>query len=192
MAELAPHFRGFTLSISIDGYGRLYEYLRHGASWSRLGGQPRCAGANPRRRSGGHARRSQNANALDVVRLVGFLDERELFLSYNAVDHPARLRPTNLPRSIRDRAAARIREYLALRAHPRNAAVLEAYCERLEAPEPAFDPELFDEFLQFTAELDASRGESIRDAAPELARLLEGEGIALTAPGRSAEPVVRA
>src|SRR5581483_2819836 len=30
LAELAPRFRGFNVSVSIDGAGKLYEYLRHG------------------------------------------------------------------------------------------------------------------------------------------------------------------
>ena len=179
VAELAPHFRGFTLSISVDGYGRLYEYLRSGASWTSWSPTSMRWARSP---AFGLAITPtlQNTNVLDMVRLVSFLDERELFLSYNAVDYPERLRPTNLPRAIRDRAAARLREYLAL-TRSRNASVLEAYCERLEASEPAFDPELFDEFLCFTAELDASRGESLRTAAPELVHLLEAEGFELPA-----------
>jgi hypothetical protein len=167
VAELAPAFRGFNISISVDGYGPLYEYLRHGASWSRLVGNLDwfqdianvMVAVTPT---------LQNANALDMVRLVTFLEDRELHISYNAVDFPDRLRPSNLPPSIRLRAAARLRE-------PNNAGVIQAYCERLESGDPAFDADLFDEFLAFTRDLDASRGQSLAEAAPELVELLEEE-----------------
>jgi MoaA/NifB/PqqE/SkfB family radical SAM enzyme len=36
LAELAPRFRGISVSVSIDGHEALYEYLRHGASWEKL------------------------------------------------------------------------------------------------------------------------------------------------------------
>jgi MoaA/NifB/PqqE/SkfB family radical SAM enzyme len=180
VAELAPAFRGFNISISVDGYGPLYEYLRHGASWSRLVENLDwfqdianvMVAVTPT---------LQNTNALDMVRLVSFLEDRELHISYNAVDFPDRLRPSNLPTSIRHRAAARLREYLATGCSPNNAGVIRAYCERLESPDPPFDGDLFDEFLAFTRDLDASRGQSLAEAAPELAGLLEEEGIRVQA-----------
>jgi len=82
--------------VSIDGHGKLYEYLRHGASWRKLVDTLRwlCRLPNlvvtvvPT---------LQNGNALDMVTLLRFLDEEGLALSYNVVSWPARLRPTNLP-----------------------------------------------------------------------------------------------
>ena len=177
LEELAPHFREFNVSISIDGYGRLFEYLRHGSSWSKLLDTIDWLESIPRVSIAATVT-LQNANALDMARLVSFLDGRDIQIAYNAVDFPDRLRPENLPLAGRLQAAARLREYLVTACSARNAGVVRAFVQRLEAPDLAFDPALFDEFLSFMAQLDADRGESLAGAAPELAELLAAEGAA--------------
>lgn len=176
LEELAPLFRGFNVSLSIDGHGKVYEYLRHGASWRRLVDNlcwfrqlPNLAlAAVPT---------LQNGNALDMVTLLRFVDEHELPLLYNVVTWPARLRPANLPPSVRRIAARRLRAYLDAECRPANLAVVRAYCEVLEEAGDGFDAALFGEFMTFTNDLDAGRGESLREAAPELVALVRAAGV---------------
>jgi MoaA/NifB/PqqE/SkfB family radical SAM enzyme len=176
LAELAPHFRMMCVTLSVDGYGRLYEYLRHGGSWSRL-----CDTLDWLRTIPGVSVNIsptlQNTNALQMRSLVRWVDQEDLSLNFNALSWPARLAPANLPPAIRRRAAARLREYLATGASKRNVEVVRAYCEVLDAAGDGFDERLFEEFMEFTNDLDAARGENLAEAAPELAQMLGNEGV---------------
>jgi MoaA/NifB/PqqE/SkfB family radical SAM enzyme/SAM-dependent methyltransferase len=176
LAELVPRFRGFNVSVSIDGHGKVYEYLRHGGSWRKLVENLSWLRQVPNLVITA-VPTLQNGNALDMVTLLRFLDERELYLSYNVLTWPARLRPTNLPPSVRRIAAARLRAYLDAECRPANLAVVRNYCEILEEAGGDFDAGLFDEFMTFTNDLDAARGESLCEAAPELVALIRAAGI---------------
>ncbi len=176
LEELAPRFRGFNLSLSIDAHGKLYEYLRHGASWHRLVDNLRWFRQLPGLDLS-VVPTLQNGNALDMVTLLRFLDEHELRLAYNEVTWPARLRPANLPPSVRRIAARRLRAYLDAECRPANLAVVRAYCEVLEEAGDGFDAGSFGEFMTFTNDLDAGRGESLREAAPELVALVRAAGV---------------
>jgi MoaA/NifB/PqqE/SkfB family radical SAM enzyme/SAM-dependent methyltransferase len=176
LEELAPLFRGFNLSLSIDAHGKLYEYLRHGGSWRRLVDNLHWFRQLPNLVLAA-VPTLQNGNALDMVPLLRFLDEHELPLAYNVVTWPARLRPTNLPPNVRRIAARRLRAYLDAECRPANLAVVRAWCEILEEAGDDFDAGLFGEFMTFTNDLDAGRGESLREAAPELVALVRAGGV---------------
>jgi hypothetical protein len=176
LAEVAARFRGFNLSLSIDGHGRLYEYLRHGASWEKLMENIRAFARMPNV-DVAVVPTLQNCNALGMVTLLRFLDQHELRLAYNVVSWPARLSPANLPPSVRRIAARRLRSYQCDECRPANTAVVEAYIEALEEVGDEFDPELFAEFMTFTNDLDASRGQSLGQVAPELLSLLRAAGV---------------
>ena len=185
LQELAPHFRGISLALSIDGLGKLYEYLRHGSNWEKLlehlpwfrqlPNVQLIAGPT-----------FQNANALDMVPLLRFLDEQGLPVVYNAVNWPARLRPDNLPPNVRRIAAKRLRHYLESECKACHFSVVRNYCQALEAPGDDFDEELFAEFMSFTADLDADRGESIHRVAPELVALVRAGGVTWPDPKKKA------
>jgi MoaA/NifB/PqqE/SkfB family radical SAM enzyme/SAM-dependent methyltransferase len=177
--KLAPLFRGVTVALSIDGHGKLYEYLRHGASWARLldnlpwfqelsNVQPIVVPT------------FQSANALEMVPLLRFLDQYGFGLGFNAVNWPARLQPTNLPPNIRRIAAGRLRTYLESECRQANVSVVRGYCTALEDAGDTFDAALFNEFMMFTNDLDAERGESLREAAPELIALVYAAGLTWT------------
>jgi MoaA/NifB/PqqE/SkfB family radical SAM enzyme len=183
LEELAPAFRGFGTSVSIDGYGRLFEYLRHGGRWDTLRGTLDwltgldCVSVSV-------TPTLQNTNALNMVRLFRALDTYDLTFSYNVLTWPTRLQPANLPPAIRSLAAQRLRDYLRDDCAPYNAEVVCGYAEVLEEDPDAFDEELFHEFMTFTNDLDDSRGERLADAAPELFDLIAEAGIVWTADRR--------
>ena len=175
LEALAPHFRRFSVSVSVDAHGKLNEYLRHGSVWPTLvenlgwlRGLPIDVSIAPT---------LQNGNALDIVTLLRFVDELDLPLGYNILNEPARLHATNLPPSVRRIAALRLRGYLDAGCKPINRGVVQGYCETLEGAGDAFDPVLFGEFVTFTNDLDAARGESLCDAAPELIALVRAAGV---------------
>jgi MoaA/NifB/PqqE/SkfB family radical SAM enzyme/SAM-dependent methyltransferase len=176
LEALAPQFRGFNVSVSIDAYGKLNDYLRHGSEWPRLVENVGWFRSIPNVLVS-IVPTLQNCNALDMTALVRFADERDLALGYNALSEPARLRPTNLPPNVRRIAAQRLRAYLDAECKPTNAGVVQAYFEILETPGDAFDAELFHEFMTFTNDLDVDRGERLADAAPELVALIRAAGI---------------
>ena len=177
LADLARHFRGFNVSVSIDGYGKLNEYLRHGSDWSTVVANLDWLRAIPNV-DVAIVPTLQNGNALELPALLRFADARDFPIAYNVVTEPAHLRPANLPPTVRRIAARRLRDYLDAECKPVNRGVVRAYCEILEQPGDDFDPERFHEFATFTNDLDADRGESLRDAAPELAALLRVAGVA--------------
>jgi SAM-dependent methyltransferase/MoaA/NifB/PqqE/SkfB family radical SAM enzyme len=176
LADLAPRFRGFNVSLSIDAHGKLYEYLRHGASWRTLVENLRWLRQVPNLAISA-VPTLQNGNVLDIVTLLRFLDEHEVPLAFNVLSWPARLRPANLPPSVRRIAAERLRGYLDEECRPANLPVVRSYCEALEDAGDDFDADLFGEFMTFTNDLDAARGESLADAAPELAALIRAAGV---------------
>jgi MoaA/NifB/PqqE/SkfB family radical SAM enzyme len=187
LEELAPKFRGFNLSLSIDAHGKLYEYLRNGASWATLVDNLRWFRQLPN--VGLSAVPTlQNCNVLDMVTLLRFLDEQEVGLAYNLLSWPARLRPTNLPSKVRRIAAARLRAYLDAECKPGNVPVVRNYCDILEEAGESFDAGLFSEFMTFTNDLDASRGESLSEAAPVLVALIRAGGIEWSGQYRHARP----
>ncbi|HEV3456588.1 MAG TPA: twitch domain-containing radical SAM protein, partial [Thermoanaerobaculia bacterium] len=176
LEELAPRFGRFSVSVSIDGHGKLYEVLRHGGSWRKLVENLRWLRQLPNVDLAA-VPTLQNGNALDMVTLLRFLDQFGLALVYNVLNEPARLRPTNLPPSVRRIAAARLRRYLDTECRAANLAVVRGYCEVLEGAGDEFDGKLFAEFMTFTNDFDASRGESFADAAPELLALVRAAGV---------------
>jgi MoaA/NifB/PqqE/SkfB family radical SAM enzyme/SAM-dependent methyltransferase len=195
LEELVPRFRGFNVSVSIDGHGKLYEYLRHGGSWRKLVDNLRWLRQVPNLDVTA-VPTLQNGNALDMVTLLRFLDQQELRLAYNMVSWPPRLRPTNLPPSVRRIAAQRLRGYLDAECKPANLAVVRAYCEILEEAGDSFDAGLFGEFMTFTNDLDAARGESLCEAAPELVALIRAGGVEWSdehrhVPSGAARPALR-
>ena len=169
-------FRGLNVTLSVDADGKLFEYLRQGSSWRKLVDNLRCSRNIPNL-SLAAAPTLQNYNALDMVTLLRFLDEQELPISYNVLLAPAYLRPVNLPPSVRRIAISRLRDYLDVECQPCNVTVVRGYCEALEAARATFDTGLFRQFMAFTNDLDASRGENLAEAAPELVALIRAAGV---------------
>ena len=177
LERLASHFRGFNVSVSIDGYGALNDYLRDGANWAVLVENLRWLRTIPNV-DVAIVPTLQNVNALDMPALLRFADAQDLPVAYNVLTEPARLRPANLPPVVRRIAARRLRGYLDTACKPVNRGVVRAYCEVLEEPGETFDAELFREFAAFTNDLDADRGQRLRDVAPDLVALIGVAGVA--------------
>jgi SAM-dependent methyltransferase len=187
LVDMAPRFRGFQLALSIDGCGDLYEYLRHGARWDTLVANVRWFRETARV----HITATptlQNGNALDFVPLLRFFKSNGMAVGYNVLTWPARLQPTNLPPRVRAIAAARLRSYLDLECPAQDLAAVNGYVEALESAGDGFDAGRFGEFMAFTNDLDAARGESLARAAPELWDLIRAAGVDWSAERRHRKP----
>jgi SAM-dependent methyltransferase/pyruvate-formate lyase-activating enzyme len=186
LERLAPAFERVFVSVSIDGYGPLHEYLRYGAKWSELvrnldwlqSISNIVVVATPT---------LQNLNALGAVKLFRFLDRREVDLHFNVVTWPRRLAPTNLPPLVRRIAAQRLRHYLDEECRATNRLVVQSWAGMLEG-ESDFDPELFGELMLFTNDLDAARGQRLASVEPELVALLRAAGVRWTTERRHGPP----
>jgi len=176
LERLAPQFHTFACTLSLDGHGRVFEYLRHGSQWADVVRTVSWMQTLPNV-DVSVSPTLQNGNVLNMVELLRFVDERNLRLLFNVVSEPARLAPTNLPPRVRRIAAERLRRYLDEECRPLNRGVVQGWVGVLEEAGDHFDPELFREFMTFTNDLDASRGESLRDADPELFALLRASGV---------------
>jgi len=190
LTDLAPHFRGIGLSVSIDGVGALYEYLRHGARWATLVENLDWF-RDIARIQVSVVPSVQNYNVLDIVELLRFADERHLSIAYNVVIEPAFLRPANLPPMIRELAIDRLSAYLAHECRPENVESVKSYLHELRLVGDEFDRALFEEFMTFTNDLDRDRGERIGAAAPELVALVEEAGFDWSDATRYARPSAR-
>ncbi|MDB5072247.1 MAG: glycosyltransferase WbsX family protein [Candidatus Eremiobacteraeota bacterium] len=177
LAELVPQFRGFNVNVSVDGYGPLNGYLRHGSDWATVSDTLGWLRTIPNV-DVAVCPTFQNVNVLGIVDLVRFVDDLDVPLSYNVLVHPERLAPANLPPMVRRVAARRLRSFLDSACKAPNRSIVRAYCEVLEEAGDAFDPELFAEFATFTNDLDADRGESLDTVAPELVALIRASGVA--------------
>lgn len=176
LARVAPAFRGVVLSVSIDGYGPMFEYLRHGARWDDLLATLAWLRTVPNVNLVALPT-VQNYNVLDLVRLFGFLDAQRLPFSQQLLTRPERLSILNLPPPVRRAAAARLRDYLATACRPAQRRVVRTYVDVLERAGDAFDEKLFREFMLFTNDLDATRKQRLADVAPDLAELIHGSGV---------------
>jgi MoaA/NifB/PqqE/SkfB family radical SAM enzyme/SAM-dependent methyltransferase len=175
LEALAPHYRGFNVSVSVDAYGKLNEYLRYGSAWPKLVETIDWLRSIPKV-DVAIVPTLQNCNVLDMPALLRFADARDLPVGYNTLSEPARLRPVNLPPLVRRVAARRLRTFLDAECKPVNRGVVRAYCEILEDAGDAFDADLFREFATFTNDLDDDRGQCLRDAAPDLVALIGAAG----------------
>jgi radical SAM protein with 4Fe4S-binding SPASM domain len=187
LAELAPNFRGFNLSISVDAYGKVYEYMRNGASWSRLLGTMDALRAIPSVNLC-VVPTLQTYNALDLVRLFRAFDEHDTRFMFNIANLPLWIAPTCLPPSVRRIAERRLQNYLDSECKPHNVDVVRTFHDALSSTNDAFDPAAFDDFMKFTNDLDASRSENIREGIPELFALLRSAGIEWTNARRHTSP----
>jgi hypothetical protein len=173
--SLATRFNRVDLSISIDGYADDYDYIRYNGHWSELA------------HNIGLFKEIQNLglmatttvqvnNMLRLVSLFRYLDSVGIGFTGYLLHYPRFLAVNILPSSIRRLAAARLTEYAETDCRPERRALVLSFAAQFEAGEEAGDPDLLRDFMLYTNDLDASRGQSIHRTDPELVELLEQAG----------------
>jgi len=183
LMEKLARFGTVVLALSVDGVGPLNDYIRYPARWdalvSNLGAMRRWPGIRLRVDP-----TVQAYNILGLADLLRFCDAEGLEVSLsNILLAPAYLGISALPGPCLRVARERLEGYV--RSSPvRNAGLVQgvlAHLSTLPVPE---QPALLGDFMTFTNDLDASRGQRLRDAAPDLVRLIEEGGFPWTASRR--------
>jgi MoaA/NifB/PqqE/SkfB family radical SAM enzyme len=173
LIEKLKRFRTMTLFVSIDGVGRLFDYIRPPARWERVA-------ANVRELTRLMAPDRivlhptvQAYNLLDLVEICRFADSLGLGIELlDILQWPRRLMIQVMPRRARERALERIRRYRERECRPANFRPVDDLMVNIERTLDEWHPELLPEFRRFTEELDQVHGQRFRDACPELEAFL--------------------
>lgn len=174
-AALARHFRRVDLTISVDGFGAHYEYIRYPGRWTVLTEHLKALRHYPDIELSVSTTVQVN-NALHLTRLFRHLDSLSIPYSAYLLHWPKYLSIEALPRQIRCVAAQRLREYAAGDCPVWRRELVASLAAELAGDDSAADPVLLRDFMLFTNDLDASRGQDIRRADPELVELLAQAG----------------
>lgn len=177
--QLLEAFKQVTAFGSADGFGATYEYVRFPAKWPAfernartLAGLPQvCLLISPV---------LQAYNALDLTALYDWCLEVGARPQINILNQPLYLDYRILPMTARRLAAERLAGWIARhRDDPlvdeKFAASLDALVGALANEEDRLEGRPIDDFMRFTNDLDASRGQNIRAALPELFALWQAE-----------------
>lgn len=182
--ELASQFRQVTLTISLDGFGAVSEYIRYPSKWDQIYANILRYKSLPNVYMLVNAT-VQTYNMLHVVDLIRFCDEIGVEFRYHFLIGPAHLSPLVMPKEVRMEAGQRVRQF-AMRNDKSGAsrsthvadrdAWLMQLAQAFEAEVPDWDNKKLREFMIFTNDLDASRDQSFGDALPELLSLITKSG----------------
>ena len=186
--ELSAKFASFYAALSIDGHGKVNEYIRAPSKWAEVEQNLK------RFRDAAKTKCDLNVtlqiyNMFGVVDLFEFCDANGLTFRIHTLQYPMEHNPLMLPIAMRRRAAEKLREFIRKRGIARpgwawldaagansSDAVLAA-AAALEGGDPAGDPWHVNRFMQFTNDLDRSRGQDWRLSLPDLASEFDNAGI---------------
>jgi|GEM_PF-1970326 MoaA/NifB/PqqE/SkfB family radical SAM enzyme len=170
--RLLENFAQVVVYGSTDGFGATYEYIRFPGDWAAFDRNARaltrlprlCLFVSPV---------LQAYNALDLTRLYDWCLEVGARPQINILNQPLYLDYRILPMAARTLAAERLAGWIARhRGHPlvddKFAASLDGLVGALANEEDRLKGAPIEDFMRFTDDLDASRGQDIRTALPEL------------------------
>ena len=174
---LAERFKELILNVSIDGFGRYYEYIRYPARWSTVTRNIETLKTRSRTRLTAIAT-LQAYNALNIVELFRYLDSVGLDFYAYPVIQPAYVSPKVLPLRARKLAIKRLSAYAETDCLPKNRELVMGLAQGLEKPGDleTFDENLMRAFMLFTNDLDITRGQSFRETHEELLELITDAG----------------
>jgi len=172
---LGEKFRRMDIAVSVDGYADHYEYIRYPGRWRDLTKRLKQL----REISTAHVMVTstiQAYNALNITDLFRYLDQLDLGFAAYLLHWPSYLAATSLPPAIRQVAAERLRQYGDEDCHLPHRALIASLAAQFEAGSATVDPVALRDFMLFTNDLDASRGQSIHKTDPELVDRLSQAG----------------
>ena len=172
---LAPHFRNVQVSISVDGFEKHYDYIRYPGRWQRLVEHLQTLQRLPNIELAVTTTVQVN-NALNVTRLFRYLDSVGIPFSAYLLHGPRYLAVSALPRSIRLLGAQRLRDYADSDCPAWRRNLILSLAAEFEGAEGSVDPAVLRDLMLFSNDLDATRGQNIRETDPELVALLAEAG----------------
>jgi len=172
--ELAAGFRSVVMAASLDGVDAVNHYIRHPARWSDI----EISLERLRRIANVHLYINatvQVYNVLDIVPLASWCEEHGLDFQYTLLEVPKFLSPDILPVIIRREASKRLRDHA--KRGTASGPTLVLLAEALERGPDAGNPDLLEQFMTFTNDLDASRDQDFASTFPGLFHMLSMAGI---------------
>jgi len=177
--KLLENFQQVVVYGSTDGFGSTYEYIRFPGNWAAFDRNARtlvkvprlCLFVSPV---------LQAYNALDLTALYDWCLEVGARPQVNILNQPLYLDYRILPMSARNLAAGRLADWIGQhRRHPlvdeKFAASLDGLAGALANEQDRLGAPHIEDFMRFTNDLDASRGQDIKTALPELFALWHAE-----------------
>lgn len=176
LIERLSSFERVELTLSLDGIGKTFEYIRYPARWS-------VVDANVRKlvQSGLSCLVAPVVQIYNITRLpelYDYCDALGLRVLENMLSWPSRLAVSILPPKTRKAIAADLFRYCQIKCPHESKRSRQSVAEYLDNLTSDPDPGLIKEFMIFTNDLDATRGQDFRRMYPELVELLAQDGFA--------------
>lgn len=173
------HFKSIEIAISMDGFGKYYDYIRCPARWTDVVRHVDVFRQLPNA-TVSSAVTLQNLNALNITELFRYLDSIDMGFYAYPLHFPRYLSVDAMPPNARTLAAQRMREYAETDCRPQYREMVCGLASQLEPKRDRFDPRLLRDFMLFTNDLDVTRGQSFRETHGELLELMSEAGFAWT------------
>lgn len=168
-------FNRVAISVSLDGIGSQYEYIRYPAKWNTVEESLKTF-SKLKNTSITVSITIQAYNILNLVEIFRYCDRFDYRININILDYPTFLSISVIPPTARREAAERIRKYVKADCRYRHRKNISALATALESAGDEMNMEKFHEFMLFTNDLDKSRKQNFREIYPELFDIIEGDG----------------
>jgi len=178
--DLAAQFKAVDIAVSLDGFAALNDYIRYPSRWELIGPNIKRLQLIQKANIYGYMT-VQAYNMLHVPALAQYCEEMDMDLRFHFLESPPRLSCLTMPREARITAAQKIRNFAMGNAQcstPRvrrkldiRETLLELAAILEENDKPA-DPKLLNDFMIFTNDLDADRGQDFASVNAELKDLI--------------------
>ena len=191
--ELSQHFKSSDLMLSLDGINSVNDYIRFPSKLDVI--DRNITRFKQVKNTDVFVNMTVQAyNVLNIVDLINYCFRNNIGFQHHLLQYPPYLSTAVLPQSIREIASERLLSVLKEQdACPRGSLM------RLDLPESVAelaaairtqttggDDSLLRDFMVFTNDMDASRGQNFAGALPELHELLAAAGIIWTHDNRFA------
>jgi MoaA/NifB/PqqE/SkfB family radical SAM enzyme len=177
--ETLRHFRAVDGGCSIDGIGSDFEYIRYPASWREVEENVRRLGTLPNVNMVFNVA-VQAYNLMNIADLFGYCDAHAIRVEAHFLVGPQYLSVLILPRKARRIAAERLRAYIEAPATGQTAShnrdVARFMIHFLVQHDSTIEAQHMAAFMEFTNDMDVSRGQSFAESHAELVDLLAEDG----------------
>jgi hypothetical protein len=165
--EKLRRFARVELGGSIDGIGETLEYIRYPAKWPEIEENLQRAKTVPSIRIQFNVA-VQAYNLLDVPNLLSYCQRNGYEICVHFLVGPYYLSVLTMPLSVRDLAAARVRQLIAGGCSPAVRSAADTVLHHLDQHRTIERREMLRDFMLFTNDMDRSRGQSFQQAQGEL------------------------
>ena len=177
--NILARFRHISFSISIDGIGEYFEYIRHPGKWVHVI-EHMDKYAEVKNVELYVLPTFSIYNALHITDVFRFCDDRKLRLIFNTLWTPRFLAASVLPPKARFAAVTRLKKYAqSTRVHAHRQ-LAETLASELEEKGTSVDKDLIRQFMLFTNDLDSTRKIRFRDIYGEMLSLMAEDDIEWT------------